>query len=91
MDDLTRFKQLVKEAVAEKSPNKVQLVDSVPEKAWEEYYRLIKSYNGGANSSNGWGETIRCGMIDEGVEPDTAYILSCIRSDIKFKESQTKS
>jgi hypothetical protein len=78
---MNELKQSVKKVVSEKYPTEVQLLDAIPEEAWEEYRQAIRSYKGGQSCASGWGLTIIHWMTEAGVEERTAYILSDIRKE----------
>jgi hypothetical protein len=83
---IDKLKQSVKKAVTRHYPNEIQLLEAIPEKAWEEYRQAIKSYKGGQDCASGWGLTIIHWMTETGVDQRTAYILSDIRRDIEIDD-----
>lgn len=79
---MTTIRQQAEKALAQNFPDEVDLFNKVSDRAWTAYSNLIDQYKNGASASCGWYATIRHAMLEHGLEPRTAHILSHIRSEL---------
>ena len=63
-------------------PGEAYLLESLSEEVWNKYQQLIRLYKEGHSVEVGWYRLIRGSLLDLGVDPRSAHILSDLRDEL---------